>query len=396
MSDEFVQIEFFNADGKKLDFGKLLSSQATQVTYGAWEPNVTDEGRRLNVYRIVTPECYAPYIEFKIGKSIAKCDLDALHLLKTYLWYKLEKRNNAIVSRYYDESGKYMTLWFKRIVMNASKDQCVCHVNKDGLDVRKTNLAFKGAKLDPTAIVPKVVARFAKIVKRESWMGGKPSGSITRKEGYLFQVKFGASPFHSKAFSFSKFDSEAAALKAAEDYRFKVSLERGDVKNRYRHVWDEDGTEYLEVIVQDIIFLCDLADLEHVENHIWHLNDQGYVSTNINKRTVKFHQKVLPGCSSVDHINGDVHDNRRCNLRDGSKGVNGRNRKRNKTNTSGTTGVYYVERDDGWIARWIEDEKPQSKLFTVKVHGDKAKQLAIDVRKAADSRLGLNICQTAQ
>ncbi len=84
----------------------------------------------------------------------------------------------------------------------------------------------------------------------------------------------------------------------------------------------------------------------------------------------------------VDHINRVKTDNMFNNLRWVTSSENSRNRTISKNNTSGTQGVYYDTRRDAWKSRWYDlNGKVHNKSFTIKQHGDNAKQLAINHRK---------------
>lgn len=53
----------------------------------------------------------------------------------------------------------------------------------------------------------------------------------------------------------------------------------------------------------------------------------------------------------VDHINGNSLDNRICNLRDGSNGINNKNCKKRTDNTSGVGGIYKHTKTGKWVVR---------------------------------------------
>jgi hypothetical protein len=70
-----------------------------------------------------------------------------------------------------------------------------------------------------------------------------------------------------------------------------------------------------------------------------------YLKITIGNRRIKAHRIAWffvhgewPKCD-IDHINGDIHDNRIANLRDVTMGQNPLNRGDNKNNTSGVKGV---------------------------------------------------------
>lgn len=59
----------------------------------------------------------------------------------------------------------------------------------------------------------------------------------------------------------------------------------------------------------------------------------------------------------VDHINGDMLDNRRANLRIGDKCLNSINRRAQSNNTSGHRGVDFDRKRQKWCARIKTDGK---------------------------------------
>ena len=54
---------------------------------------------------------------------------------------------------------------------------------------------------------------------------------------------------------------------------------------------------------------------------------------------------------SIDHVNGNPLDNRRCNLRVCTQAQNSRNRSKHKNNTSGFKGVYWRKDRGRWLSR---------------------------------------------
>lgn len=80
-------------------------------------------------------------------------------------------------------------------------------------------------------------------------------------------------------------------------------------------------------------FWFDTALLELAQTYVWNQDKDGYAfSCSTWHEPLKFHRLVL-GLQKgdrkiVDHINGDVHDNRKCNLRLCTSSQNSQNRKR--------------------------------------------------------------------
>jgi hypothetical protein len=84
---------------------------------------------------------------------------------------------------------------------------------------------------------------------------------------------------------------------------------------------------------------------------------------------------------AVDHYNRNAYDDRRSNLRLVSITVN----QINRGSSSPIAGVSRSQKS--WIASYIdEDRKPHNRSFSIKKYGEaQAKQMAIDVRKHAES-----------
>src|SRR6056297_1350980 len=85
-------------------------------------------------------------------------------------------------------------------------------------------------------------------------------------------------------------------------------------------------------------------------------SNSGYINVGIDGKLYRAHRviwKLLYGTDpdSIDHINGDVSDNRIENLRDVNHQDNHKNRFKYKTNKSGVTGVMFNKRAGKWIAR---------------------------------------------
>ncbi|MDE7137936.1 MAG: hypothetical protein K2O29_05700 [Ruminococcus sp.] len=88
-------------------------------------------------------------------------------------------------------------------------------------------------------------------------------------------------------------------------------------------------------------FIFDSVDFELVQSYHWHLSSDGYPKTNINGSTVYLARLIMKcgGNEFVDHINRNVSDERRCNLRIVNPQKNSCNEKRRYNNKSGYKGV---------------------------------------------------------
>jgi hypothetical protein len=87
------------------------------------------------------------------------------------------------------------------------------------------------------------------------------------------------------------------------------------------------------------------------------INGSGYIRIRLKSKQYLAHRLawlVMTGefpPDQVDHINGDVTDNRWCNLRAVTRQENDRNRAVRCDSTSGCIGVRRHSRADGWVAR---------------------------------------------
>ena len=103
---------------------------------------------------------------------------------------------------------------------------------------------------------------------------------------------------------------------------------------------------------------CDPEDLPLIEAHTWSIDGRvnaTYAVTQVRvdqgRNRKYFHVLKCPELRMVDHYpNRNGLDNRSVNLRDGSEGVNGKNKSKHSDNTSEVTGVCYATRDKCWIA----------------------------------------------
>jgi hypothetical protein len=102
--------------------------------------------------------------------------------------------------------------------------------------------------------------------------------------------------------------------------------------------------------------IIDKHDHNRVKNYRWYRNGtDGYVLTNYkdlvgNYHKLFLHHLICP-CDSgyvVDHINGDILDNRRHNLRVCTHTQNIQNQRLRTNNTSGAKGVVWHKRDHIW------------------------------------------------
>ena len=87
--------------------------------------------------------------------------------------------------------------------------------------------------------------------------------------------------------------------------------------------------------------IIDSDDVGKICNYRWYLQQTGYVVSNIHGKLTLLHRFIMnyTDNKTVDHINHNTLDNRKCNLRVCNKSQNAQNSKIPINNTSGIKGV---------------------------------------------------------
>ena len=131
--------------------------------------------------------------------------------------------------------------------------------------------------------------------------------------------------------------------------KIKVKKEKIDRTCKYA-LFDDYGicTTY-----NGVNYLFDIEDYEKIKKYNWTPSTDGYASTTYKRKHIPMHRLVM-GCDDeslvVDHINHDINDNRKNNLRIVTFQQNAMNRLIYSNNTSGVTGVSWSNRDQVWVA----------------------------------------------
>jgi len=117
--------------------------------------------------------------------------------------------------------------------------------------------------------------------------------------------------------------------------------------------------DYVECVNPNtgLVFLIDEEDLEKIRGGFWHTGgNKHYVISNIKGR---LHRLVM-GCKDdvfIDHISGNVLDNRKRNLRICTNTENSWNKGKYKTNKSGYKGVSWQKNRNKWQASITKNRK---------------------------------------
>lgn len=100
------------------------------------------------------------------------------------------------------------------------------------------------------------------------------------------------------------------------------------------------------------LILIDSEDYHFVQDARWSVDARGYVQGYFNGKYTRLHRLIARASADdiVDHINRDVSDNRKCNLRNTDRFGNARNSKTRSHNTSGYRGVHLCKSTGRWRA----------------------------------------------
>jgi len=140
------------------------------------------------------------------------------------------------------------------------------------------------------------------------------------------------------------------------------------------------GLQVGETLVDDDV-------LEWASEHVWRLrrNDNGdrYVSRGVNYDDLYLHDAIMGQRQgvSVDHINRNGLDNRRCNLRWATRAEQQQNRRTHRNSKSGVRGVCW----DGGSKSWRASVKKDGR----RIWERRFKNLNDAVIAVADARLKL-------
>lgn len=148
-------------------------------------------------------------------------------------------------------------------------------------------------------------------------------------------------------------------------------------------LYDNKGNEKARTII-------DIEDIDKVRHYKWHLSTSKYVNNNkvglFHRFILGVHKEQFNYERTVDHINRNQLDNRKCNLRIVCQNENNKNRsfynmKIYSTNKSGVTGVYWSKTHNKWCASIGFDKKQKHLGFFDSIED------AVEVRIKAEIEL---------
>lgn len=120
---------------------------------------------------------------------------------------------------------------------------------------------------------------------------------------------------------------------------------RYDLTGEYAKGYLDDGRE----------FLFDIEDYDLIKGFHWKSDNRGYILCQIKKhgkvKSIYLHRISAnpPSGVSIDHINGNKFDNRKCNLREVTQTQNCYNKPLSSKNKSGVTGVFWHSKKNKWL-----------------------------------------------
>ena len=141
-------------------------------------------------------------------------------------------------------------------------------------------------------------------------------------------------------------DLKAGKIKSCGCLNKEKIIERNTKRNKY-DLSGEYGIGWTSNTNKKFYF--DLDDYDKIKDYCWQESHYGYVVN----REFRLHRLIMgtPDIKyDVDHINHDLLDNRKSNLRVTTKSQNQMNNKLAKNNTSGVTGVSYCKESGKWVS----------------------------------------------
>lgn len=122
-------------------------------------------------------------------------------------------------------------------------------------------------------------------------------------------------------------------------------------------------------------------------NDVAGVNETGYLRVCLFGTTYQVHRVIMLllghdlNGKVIDHIDGNIRNNKIENLRVVTQAENLRNLSKRCDNTSGHVGINYVEHKSHWIINWYDNGKRLTKCFSI-IEYSNSIQLALDAAKS--------------
>lgn len=165
--------------------------------------------------------------------------------------------------------------------------------------------------------------------------------------------------------------------------QIKATQLNGKANKKY-NTYDLTGEYGIGYTSKGEEFWFDLEDYDLIKDYCWHINSDGYVTSNTfntsKRKTVLIHNIIKQTQLFVDHKNHKKFDNRKFNLREATNSQNCMNHKLKSNNTSGVTGVHWDKKSNKWHSKIGVNNKEISLGF----YNDFEE--AVKIRKQAEER----------
>lgn len=127
---------------------------------------------------------------------------------------------------------------------------------------------------------------------------------------------------------------------------------RNGINTRKRNEYDLSGEYGIGLTSKKEKFYFDIEYYDKIKDYTWSKNPEGYVISTPFGQILRMHILIMNPSKGhdIDHINHDVADNRKANLRECEHYQNIIATKTYSNNTSGRKGVYYDKSRNKWMA----------------------------------------------
>lgn len=135
-----------------------------------------------------------------------------------------------------------------------------------------------------------------------------------------------------------------------------ASAKASEINKKYNR-YDLSGDYGIGFTANNKQFYFDLEDYDLIKNYCWHIDDKGYVKTNVytngKHEYLSMHRLVMNAHPDaiIDHKKHNTSDNRKQVLRVSNDNTNMFNHAIYRSNTSGVTGVNWDKDHNKWRAR---------------------------------------------